>query len=616
MEKTRGTIFTGFEIISHEWTMRAKLIRKIIFSFGALQLFVFGWQVYRQVTPGLIEICTKAYMAKLFASGGEIFNFQYKISDFTISGADLLESEFAIMAMEILSNIIRVAFMRSFFVWLLLAVPIYFFYKRTKKETEKSHVRGMTLQSEKQLRDKLKKEKSLLPLSEKICLPRRYESEHIFIAGKSRVGKSVQIKRIVSTIRERHLRACIYDFKGEYVQLFYNPEKDFILNPLDQRGASWNLFDELESRADLSAVVDSLIPQSSGDDKFWSAAARDVFRGILAALYEQGHRTNKALWQACTQEISGIAELLQTTESGAAGYVYIQDASSKQAAGVIAVLMSYISWLEYAQRDAGGKKISTKAFLKTPGAFLYLTGRPELEATLKPYTALFVDLLGRRLLSLPDAEHDDTQKTFFLLDEFGNMQKLPSVKNLLTAAGSKGGVVVIGIQDFAAMEKIYGQQDAKTIFNSCGTNLVLNVTDPSTAKIFSDRFGTYEYTFSSRSYRMAGGENSDNQTVSRQEKEKLLILPSEIQSLKKLTGYLKVPEHDPAYVQVSVDKIKGLQAVAVDFVAAAGFSLEDVAAKAGNKAVAAEAVAVITPTLTPAPAPETASAATTGSGVF
>lgn len=40
--------------------------------------------------------------------------------------------------------------------------------------------------------------------------------------------------------------------------------------------------------------------------------------------------------------------MCQSTTSGRAGYSYIQDASSKQADGVIAVLMSFVSWLEFA----------------------------------------------------------------------------------------------------------------------------------------------------------------------------------------------------------------------------------------------------------------------------
>jgi len=65
----------------------------------------------------------------------------------------------------------------------------------------------------------VKKEKGLIPFGQ-IKLPRRYESEHIFIGGKPRVGKSVMAKQQIHSIRQAGHRAAIGDFKGEYTELF------------------------------------------------------------------------------------------------------------------------------------------------------------------------------------------------------------------------------------------------------------------------------------------------------------------------------------------------------------------------------------------------------------
>ena len=346
---------------------------------------------------------------------------------------------------------------------------------------------------DKKLADGLKKETGLLPFGN-IVLPRRYESEHIFIGGKPRVGKSVMAKQQINAIRAAGHRAAIGDFKGEYTELFYDPDKDFILNPLDTRGVSWNLFDEVSNKADLTALCDSLIPDSSGDDKFWSAGSKAVFRGILAGCYRDGKRTNKDIWEAATASIEEIAELCRSTPSGAAGYTYIQDASSKQAAGIIASLMCYISWLEFAQ-ESNGQKFNIDTFLDSEGGFVFLTGRPEVESTIRPMTALFVDLLCRRILSLPDAEHDLKRKVYIYLDEFGNLQKLNSIIRFATSAGSKGGVLAIAIQDYAAIKRIYGKESAETLFNACGNAAIFNVADPETAAYFSKRFGRREYEY-------------------------------------------------------------------------------------------------------------------------
>jgi len=63
--------------------------------------------------------------------------------------------------------------------------------------------------------------------------------------------------------------------------------------------------------------------------------------------------------------------------------------------------------------------------------------------------------------------------------------------------------------------------------------------------------------------------------VTRTEK---LILPSEIQGLKKLEGYLMIPEHQPAKIRVKIGPANCLPAVNPSFVLRSGLSLSDIRA--------------------------------------
>jgi type IV secretory pathway TraG/TraD family ATPase VirD4 len=47
-----------------------------------------------------------------------------------------------------------------------------------------------------------------------------------------------------------------------------------------------------------------------------------------------------------------------------------------------------------------------------------------VQDTLKPILSLFIDLIGRRLLSMKDDYH---RRIFFFLDELGTLQKLSSI---------------------------------------------------------------------------------------------------------------------------------------------------------------------------------------------
>jgi type IV secretory pathway TraG/TraD family ATPase VirD4 len=453
-----------------------------------------------------------------------------------------------------------------------LSYGLAFYLLRAKKaKLEKGeHIRGMRLIPEKELAKKAAKQEGRLPFGS-VYLPVRYEAEHVMIAGKTQVGKTVALMQQLEEIREAGLPAVIYDFKGEYVQKFYTPGIDYIANPLDERGLKWNIFDDIDTIPDISAVTGSLIPPGAGEEHFWCKAAQDVLRGVIAGLYQRGDRTNEDLWRALSSHTRDVAEICDSIEQGAAGLKYIEDVSGKQAAIVGAVLMSYVSWLEFACNGCG---FCIKDWINNHrGSFIFITGRPEVENTLRPYLSLFIDLLGKRLLSSPD---DRERRVYFLLDEFGNLQRLPTITRLLTAGGSKGASMILGFQDFAAIAKTYGSNDAATIMNSCGTSLVLKLADEATAKLFSGRFGETQDWEITETRSIGQGKSRDSVSYSRVKRTDRLILPSEIQGLPKLAGYLLIPEHDPAKIQLQIRAANRLPVRNPDFILRSGLSLDTI----------------------------------------
>ena len=72
---------------------------------------------------------------------------------------------------------------------------------------------------------------------------------------------------------------------------------------------------------------------------------------------------------------------------------------------------------------------------------IYVTNYADIRDTLKPILTLFIDLLGRKLLSLADSH---TRRVFFMLDEVNTLQKMSTLLDLLTLSRSKGGVCLFG----------------------------------------------------------------------------------------------------------------------------------------------------------------------------
>lgn len=437
-----------------------------------------------------------------------------------------------------------ISFLASFGAWFLAPVVLRYFSKRTSNIKEDEHIRGAKLIAESEIEAQTDGT-GILPIGS-ITISEDLSRRHILVAGQTGSGKSTLINQQIGAIQRANRRCIANDFKCEVVERYYRPDKDLILNPLDARGLGWTIFNELQSKPDLSAISGSLIPQAKGEDRFWSAAAQDVLRGVMACCFNDGKRTNAALWQALTSSISDIAKMCKSTTSGQAGYSYIQDASGKQAAGVIAVLMSYTSWLEYATdgpfslRDWAGN---------ASGQTIYITTREEVSNTLRPYLSLFADLAGKRFLALPD-NTDSSNSIYLVLDEFGNMQKLPTVKRLLTAGRSKGVIVTIGVQELAGIESIYGREDTRTIINNCGTKMVMNLGDPEAAKFFSELAGEEEYWQASTQYSISQDDAKGGENHSRQIQVRKIILPSSIMRLPVGQGYMMLPGGNPALVEV------------------------------------------------------------------
>ncbi len=56
---------------------------------------------------------------------------------------------------------------------------------------------------------------------------------------------------------------------GVFVERYYNPEKDIILNPFDERSAPWNPWCECHDQYDYDALAESFIPQSfNGNENY------------------------------------------------------------------------------------------------------------------------------------------------------------------------------------------------------------------------------------------------------------------------------------------------------------------------------------------------------------
>ncbi|RJQ14437.1 hypothetical protein C4553_01115 [Candidatus Parcubacteria bacterium] len=537
-QQLNGAEFKGFEISLSVFQMKFKMyffIFSCLFLVHAALLFVSVNVLFSSYERNNLNVYLKAKPLSYLRLTSDI-NLTYKINEkeYVIPAKrmyDIFNGPDIKPEIDGLFKKIYLLFFITSFVYLFSPYLIKRYRKISEDNTQEKFIRGSKLIDAAQynkLTDKIKKD---LPFG-KVKMPFETECQHVFFVGAPGTGKTVFLNQNIKRIIERQDRAIIYDFKGDFVSKFYRPGKDYLFNPLDARCLQWNLFNEISARQDFEAVAASLIPEGTDKNAFWNNSARDVFLSILTRLYKEGRRTHADIWDTVKMPLDKLGQFI----SGEPGYVYIQNPDTGQAASTHSVMMQYVRCFEYMKEVDGDFSIK-KWFREKPATGnIFITNYADIKDTLKPILTLFIDLFIRQILSMPD---DRERRVFFLIDEFGTLQRLQSIVNLLTLGRSKGASAWLGIQDIGQIEEIYGQELRQTLINACGTNLIYRVSDPVTAKYLSDKIGERAVIETQENHSMGSAENRDGLSLVRREKTDRLVLPSELQNLPDLTGYVR-----------------------------------------------------------------------------
>jgi type IV secretory pathway TraG/TraD family ATPase VirD4 len=134
---------------------------------------------------------------------------------------------------------------------------------------------------------------------------------------------------------------------------------------------------------------------------------------------------------------------------------------------------------------------------------------------------------------------------------------LPALVNWLNEGREDGFIGILGYQNIAQLEKVYGKELARAILGGTATKFIFNPQDPDSAKLFSEYLGEMEIKFNSksRSTGKGGGSRSTNEHYQKRH----LLEPA--QFAKMGTG--KAVIINPAYTRGSEAYVPLLQAVKV-----------------------------------------------------
>lgn len=80
---------------------------------------------------------------------------------------------------------------------------------------------------------------------------------------------------------------------------------------------------------------------------------------------------------------------------------------------------------------------------------------------------------------------------WYLMDEFGNVGKMPEMAGKMTVSAGRGIRWLLAVQDLSQITDKYGRQSASTITGNCDTWLYLRTAETDTARVISAKAGQY-----------------------------------------------------------------------------------------------------------------------------
>ena len=239
-------------------------------------------------------------------------------------------------------------------------------------------------------------------------------------------------------------------------------------NPLHRA----NTFTEIKKVSDV--LINSAFPNSRGDQSFWNDSAKNILNVLIRCLknekqeYQNLHNL-RYLLNSFGTDGSPLNDFVarntigdRATRDEFKGVISNDEKVIQGAVATAKTSLDKFSDPELCELTA--KETLNFETLRTEKTILYLI-IPEHEIQ---YYGFFLSLLYTQIFSMCMELPREGKKylsIYFLLDEFGNMGKLPNFSNLITTLRKRNCSCSLVLQDIEQINNIYGKSEASTIVN-------------------------------------------------------------------------------------------------------------------------------------------------------
>ena len=421
-------------------------------------------------------------------------------------------------------------------------------FKALRRRTPEAYKRGAVLEDGKlwQRRARRLKQSGSESLTlAGVAIDSADETKHFKLIGTTGTGKSTAIRELLGAAIARGDRAVIADPDAAYLGRFYDRYRgDVVLNPLDRDTVKWDLFAEIQNSCDVEQLASGLIPDCDDPSaREWRGYARTFLTAVVRRCHVVGRRDSADLWRLLM--VAPIEEL-RPIVAGTPAQPFLEPDNARMFGSIRSVTGSAVAALEYVQAQrAAAFSVRYWVRARTVPGLLFIPYKASQIAALRSMIATWMRLAIFEAMS---QEENRDQRLWFVVDELDALGAIDGLKDALARLRKFGCRCVLGFQSIAQVSSTYGHGEAQTIIENCGNTLILRCSaseNGGTSQFASRLIGDREMRRNQVSrgsdvpgiFSTRGARRS--RSISEQYITEAAVMPSEIEQLPDLCGYLK-----------------------------------------------------------------------------
>jgi hypothetical protein len=267
-------------------------------------------------------------------------------------------------------------------------------------------------------------------------------------------------------------------------------------NPFIGDSWAWDGAADLTTPPQVEQLATTAIRDDGRDhNPFFKKAAQLLLRGVVQSL----GTTHPGLWTmrhvaACLRDMRHLTRVLARCEHTAHLVTLLSAEQGTTAANLLGTLLAELKGLELVasliDEAPDHRRFSVVEAANEPGIIWVWGSDPRYDATIEPWNAVQLELIGHELLIRGRADVE----TLLYIDEFpqlsaGGGQKLTIIRKLLEFGRSARVRSTLAEQTPAQVAAVYGQEDATTLLGQCHNAVVFKHSDDYGQAYWSKRLG-------------------------------------------------------------------------------------------------------------------------------